>query len=148
MLRIFQPRCCGRCLLQSVTSPKTMQSTSSTGWKSEANCLLGSRRESPDRLCCLHCFGKTPGFEGINEILLSVTLLLMFVSVICNLICVWQIPNWKLAIRTNRVSNGRKMTLDLEITSWISFVVFLAALVCAAIANSGAQDAVNRGLSL
>jgi hypothetical protein len=88
-------------------------------------------------LVLLTIFGKRPGFVNLNEIILSVSLLLMFLSVICNLICVWQIPKWKLAIRTGMVSQGRKMTLDLEITSWISLIIFLGALVLAAIGNSG-----------
>ena len=88
-------------------------------------------------LVLLTLFGKKPGFNNINEIALSTSLLLMFLSVLCNLICVWQIPKWKLAIRTGLLSNGRRMALDLEITSWVSLVLFLAALVLAAIGNSG-----------
>ncbi len=90
-------------------------------------------------LVLLTLFGENPGFDDSNQIVLAVSLLLMFVSILCNLICVWQIPKWKLAIRTGQISNGRKMTLDLEIMSWISLVVFLAALVCVAIGNSGVE---------
>jgi hypothetical protein len=88
-------------------------------------------------LVVLTVFGKKPGFESIEEILLSISLLLMFVAILCNLICVWQIPKWKLGIRLGMVSDGRKMTLDLEITSWLSLTAFLAALVLAAVGNSG-----------
>ena len=88
-------------------------------------------------LVLLTLFGESPGFSGINQILLSVAILLLFVAVLCNLVCVWQIPKWKLAIRTKRVSNGRVMMLDLEITSWISLTLFVASLVCIAIANGG-----------
>jgi hypothetical protein len=88
-------------------------------------------------LVLLTLFGKKPGFVEIDEIFLSISLLLMFASVLCNLICVWQIPKWKLAIRTRQISNGRKMTMNFEIMSWIGMVVFLGALVLAAIGNSG-----------
>ncbi|MFH1981914.1 MAG: hypothetical protein ABIL58_08715 [Pseudomonadota bacterium] len=82
-------------------------------------------------------FGKKPGFHDLNSIALSISLLLMFVSILCNLICVWQIPKWKLAIRIGRISNGRRMTFDLEISSWFGLVSFLGALVMAALGNSG-----------
>lgn len=87
-------------------------------------------------LMLLTLFGKKPGFKDINGTVLSISLLLMFFAILCNLICVWQIPKWKLAIRTARISNGRRMTLDLEISSWLGLVAFLGALVMAALGNS------------
>jgi hypothetical protein len=86
-------------------------------------------------LILLTIFGRKPGVEDINTIMLSVSLLLMFASILCNLICVWQIPKWKFAIRMGQVSNGRKMTLDLEITAWVSIMLYLTGLVCSAIGN-------------
>jgi hypothetical protein len=84
----------------------------------------------------LTLFGNKPGFNNPSDIALSVSLLLMFFSILCNLICVWQIPKWILAVRTGRISNGRRMTLDLEITSWLGLVSFLGALVMAVLGNS------------
>ena len=84
----------------------------------------------------LTLFGKKPGFNDLSSITLSISLLLMLFSILCNLICVWQIPKWKFAVRTGRISNGRRMTLDLEITSWIGLVSFLGALVMAVLGNS------------
>jgi len=81
-------------------------------------------------------FGNKPGFDEPSSVALSVSLLLMFFSILCNLICVWQIPKWKLAVRMGRISNGRRMTLDLEITSWLGLVSFLGALVMAVLGNS------------
>jgi hypothetical protein len=83
----------------------------------------------------LTLFGNKPGFKDPNSIFLSISLLLMFFSIMCNLICVWQIPKWKLAIRTGRLSNGRRMALDLEITSWLGLVSFLGALVLGTLGN-------------
>ncbi len=84
----------------------------------------------------LTLFGNKPGFNEPSSIALSISLLLMLFSILCNLMCVWQIPKWKLAIRTGRISNGRRMTLDLEITSWLGLVSFLGALVMAVLGNS------------
>ena len=84
----------------------------------------------------LTLFGKKPGFNDLSSITLSISLLLMLFSILCNLICVWQIPKWKFAVRTGRISNGRRMTLDLEITSWIGLVSFLGALVMAVLGNT------------
>ena len=87
-------------------------------------------------LVLLTVFGRKPGFNDPSGIALSVSLFLMIFSVLCNLICVWQIPKWKLAIRAGQISNGRRMTLDLEITSWLGLASFLGALVMAMLGNS------------
>ncbi len=84
----------------------------------------------------LTLFGKNPGFNDISGIALSISLLLMLFSILCNLVCVWQIPKWKYAVRTGRISNGRRMMLDLEIISWIGLVSFLGALVMAVLGNA------------
>lgn len=84
----------------------------------------------------LTLFGNQPGVDQPGSIALSISLLLMLFSILCNLICVWQIPKWKFAVRTGRVLNGRWMTLNLEITSWLGLVSFLGALVMAVLGNS------------
>ncbi len=43
----------------------------------------------------LTLFGNKPGIKDPGGIALSASLLLMFFSILCNLICVWQIPKWK-----------------------------------------------------
>ena len=87
-------------------------------------------------LMLLTLFGKKPGFNDPSSIALSISLALMFFSILCNLICVWQIPKWKLAVRTGLVSNARWMIWDIEITSWLGLVSFLGALVMAGLGNS------------
>lgn len=87
-------------------------------------------------LMLLTLFGKKPGFNDPSSIALAVSLALMLVSILCNLVCVWQIPKWKLAIRTGLISNVRWMMLDIEITSWLGLTSFLGALVAAALGNS------------
>ena len=98
-------------------------------------------------LVLLTILGKKPGIAGVNQISPSVALILMFNSVLCNLIRGLQNPNRKLAIRTNQVSNGRKMTLDLEIISWIAVVSFLRARICAALRNTAEQKPTKSSLA-
>lgn len=80
-------------------------------------------------------FGKKPGFTDPPGVALAISLLLMFGSILCNLICVWQIPKWKLAIRTGFVSSVRWMILEIELLSWLGLALFLAALVMATLGN-------------
>jgi hypothetical protein len=87
-------------------------------------------------LVLLTVFGKKPGFRDFNEFILSLSLSLILISLICSIICIWQIPNWKYAIRVGEIKTGKKMVIDLVITSWIGLIAFLAALVMAAIGNS------------
>jgi hypothetical protein len=84
----------------------------------------------------LSLFGKKPGFNDLGSIALFISLLLMLFSILSNLICVWQIPKYKFAVRTGLIKNGRRMTLDLEITSWIGLISFLGALVMAVLGNT------------
>ena len=84
----------------------------------------------------LTLFVKKPGFTDLSGIALFISLLLMLFSILCNLICVWQIPKWKFAVRSGLISNGRLMTLNLEITSCIGLVSFLGALVTAVVGNA------------
>ena len=80
-------------------------------------------------------FGRKPGFDSVSQIFLSIAVLLLFLAVLLNLICAWQIPKWKFAVRTAQISNGKRMMWDLEISSWLSLTSFLAGLVFAVIGN-------------
>ncbi len=84
----------------------------------------------------LTLFGHSPGFNNTGSLTLLLSLLLMFFSILSNLVCVWQIPKWKYAVATGLISNGRVMVWNIEITSWLSLVSFLAALVLAVSGNS------------
>lgn len=87
-------------------------------------------------LMLLTLFGKKPGFNDPSSLALSVSLALMFCAILCNLVCVWQIPKWKLAIRTGLVTNPRWMMLDIEINSWLGLVSFIGSLIAAGLGNS------------
>lgn len=104
--------------------------------KDRSNVLIWFTSIITGSIVLLTLFGNKPGFDKPSAIALSLSLLLMLFSILCNLICVWQIPKWKLAVRTGRISNGRIMTLNLEITSWLGLVSFLGALVMAVLGNS------------
>ncbi len=80
-------------------------------------------------------FGGKPGFDSPNHVFLSAAVMFLFLAVLLNLICVWQIPKWKFAVRTAQVLNGRRMMWDLEISSWLSLTFFLAGLVLAVVGN-------------
>lgn len=87
-------------------------------------------------LMLLTLFGKKPGFNDPSGVALALSLACMFFAILCNLICVWQIPKWKLAVRTGLISNPRWMIWDIEMTSWLGLVSFLGALVMAGLGNS------------
>ena len=86
-------------------------------------------------LVLVSLFGRQPGLGSPSELFLSASVAFLFISVLLNLICVWQTPKWKFAILTSQVSDGGKMMWDIEISSWISLVCFLAGLVSAVIGN-------------
>lgn len=86
----------------------------------------------------LTLFGNKPSVTDPSGVALSISLLLMFFSILCNMVAVWQIQKWKYAIRVGLVSKGKLMTTSLEITSWLGFISFLGALVMAALGNSAA----------
>jgi DMSO reductase anchor subunit len=78
-------------------------------------------------------FGKKLGFETPSQLFLSLGALLLFLSVLLNVVCVWQIPKWKYAVRTGQIRDARAMVWDLELSSWLSLTFFLAGLVAVAI---------------
>ncbi|MCS5694461.1 hypothetical protein NZK33_21160 [Cyanobium sp. FGCU-6] len=86
-------------------------------------------------LVLVSLFGRKPGLGSPSELFLSAAVACLFISVLLNLICVWQAPKWKFAILVSQVSDGRNMMWDIEISSWISLVFFLAGLVASVIGN-------------
>jgi hypothetical protein len=80
-------------------------------------------------------FGRKPGFVTVEQVFLFAAVLFLFLAILLNLICVWQIPKWKFGVRTAQVSNGRRMMWDLEISSWVSLISFLIGLVLAIVGN-------------
>ena len=83
----------------------------------------------------LTVFGSKPGYEEPGQILLSVSLILLLVSVLCSLVCVWSIPSWKFRVRTGLITDGTRMRSELAIAAWIGVVSFVAGLTLGFIGN-------------
>lgn len=83
----------------------------------------------------LTVFGNKPGFSDIGEIYLSVSLILLLMSVLCNLVCVWSIPSWKYRVSTGILSNAKGMRRELAITAWIGVISFISALTISFVGN-------------
>ena len=83
----------------------------------------------------LTVFGNKPGFGDIGEVFLTVALVLMLLSIICNLVCVWSIPSWKYRVSTGILTDAGKMRLELAITAWIGVISFVSGLTMGFIGN-------------
>ena len=83
----------------------------------------------------LTVFGNKPGFGDIGEVFLTVALVLMLLSIICNLVCVWSIPSWKYRVSTGILTDAGKMRRELAITAWIGVISFVSGLTIGFIGN-------------
>ncbi len=64
------------------------------------------------------------------------SLLLIFLSLVANLICIWSIPQWKLGIQTKKIIHGRAMRWDLGLTAWAGVIAFCLGLMLAIVIGS------------
>lgn len=80
-------------------------------------------------------FGTKPGFGDIAQIFLSVSLMLLLFSVLCNLVCVWSIPSWKFRVRTHLITNSARMRWELAVTAWLGVLCFVIGLTLGFIGN-------------
>jgi len=83
----------------------------------------------------LTIFGNKPGFGSIGPVFLSAAMIAMLLSLLCNLVCVWSIPGWKLKIRTGVATRGRELQLELGIAAWIGVLSFVVGLTLGFIGN-------------
>lgn len=83
----------------------------------------------------LTVFGNQPGFNDIGSIFLSLALILLLISVLCNLVCVWSIPSWKYRVKTGILKDARGMRLELAVTAWIGVISFVCGLTLGFIGN-------------
>jgi len=83
----------------------------------------------------LTVFGSKPGYNDLGQVLLSISLVLLLVSVLCNLVCVWSIPSWKFRVRTRLISDAATMRRELAITAWIGVLCFVSGLALGFIGN-------------
>ncbi|WP_437828062.1 hypothetical protein [Sorangium sp. So ce1153] len=83
----------------------------------------------------LTAFGSKPGFSDIGQTILSTALVLLLISVLCSLVCVWSIPTWKFRVNTKLITDAASMTRELAITAWIGVICFVAGLTLGFIGN-------------
>jgi hypothetical protein len=83
----------------------------------------------------LTVFGNKPGYEDAGQILLSVSLVLLILSVLCSLVCVWSIPSWKYRVRTRITADATRMRFELAVTAWIGVICFVSGLTLGFIGN-------------
>ncbi len=86
----------------------------------------------------LTVFGNEPGFSDLGSIFLSISLGLLLFSIICSFICVLSIPAWKYGVRTKIIENGRRLNIELNITTWIGVICYVSGLTIGFIGNIGA----------
>ena len=83
----------------------------------------------------LSVFGNKPGFGSIGPVFLSISLVLLLLSILCNFVCVWSIPTWKFKVKTGVFSDGRRLRLELGIPGWIGAICFVSGLTFGFIGN-------------
>ena len=83
----------------------------------------------------LTVFGSRPGFDRVGPVFLSISLVLLLVSILCNLVCVWSIPSWKYRVSTGIVTNAWGMRVELAIVAWIGVGGFVGGLTLGFIGN-------------
>ncbi len=86
----------------------------------------------------LEIFGNKPGFETTGQQCLTAALILMLISVLCNFVCVWSIPGWRLKIATDQIQNTQRMYTEIAITTWVGVVLFVMGLALGLMGNLAA----------
>lgn len=86
----------------------------------------------------LTIFGKKPGLDDVSGLLLTSSLALLLFSILCNLVCVWSIPGWKLGVGTGRITNNFRMKIELDVPAWSAVICFVSGLTLGFLGNTGA----------
>ncbi len=69
----------------------------------------------------------------INTTLKLISFMLMFFSIIANIVCIWSIPTWKYRIKTGQVTQGAIMRFELGTSAWLSVLSFLLGIMGATV---------------
>ncbi len=64
----------------------------------------------------------------LSSVLKIISFLLMFFSILSNMICIWAIPTWKYQVKTGKVTHGTIMRLELGLTAWLSVLSFILGM--------------------
>jgi hypothetical protein len=65
----------------------------------------------------------------LHSIIKIVSFLLLFLSILTNMICIWSIPTWKYHVKTGNLTQGTIMRLELGISAWISVLSFILGML-------------------
>ena len=65
---------------------------------------------------------------GVVAVITNIGYLLLFFSLLANMVCIWTIPNWKYSVKMGLIKKGSFMRLDLSFVAWIGVVLFLAGV--------------------
>jgi len=84
----------------------------------------------------LTVFGNKPGFNTPSGIFLATAMVLLLLSLLCNLVCVWSIPSWKYRVGVGQLKDGTAMRRELAITAWIGVIAFVCGLTLGFIGNA------------
>ena len=84
-------------------------------------------------------FGEKPHLDDLSGELLTLSLGLMLFATLCNLVCVWSIPRYKLGVNTGRTLNNFRMKVELDISAWLGVICFVAGLTISFLGNLFAQ---------
>jgi len=71
----------------------------------------------------------------MGEIFLSTSLILQLFSIICNLICIWSIPDWTFGVKTKAIDHTHRLRIELSILSWLGVISFVSGLTIGFIGN-------------
>lgn len=83
----------------------------------------------------LTLFGNKPGFTTPSGVVLSLSVGLLLLALLCNLVCVWSIPSWKFRVGAGILKNATAMRRELTITAWIGVISFVCGLTLAFVGN-------------
>ena len=73
-------------------------------------------------------FGENPHLRDLSGEMLTISLGLMLFAILCNLVCVWSIPRWKLGVNTGKTGSNFRMKIELDISAWLGVICFVSGL--------------------
>jgi hypothetical protein len=80
-------------------------------------------------------FGNKPELSTPGCVVLCIAVALFVLALLCNLVCVWSIPSWKLRVATGALTDASAMRRELTFTAWVGVVAFVSGLTLAFIGN-------------
>ncbi|EDN66041.1 membrane protein [Beggiatoa sp. PS] len=113
---------------------KTIETLLWNGWKIEVNSIFGLLLLQ-QAVWFFFAATQEPQVQitELHSIIKMVSFLLMFFSILTNMICILSIPTWKYHVKTGQITQGTIMRLELGISTWISVLSFILGMLGAII---------------